>query len=143
MGIKYKRTGYIEKNDFHQGTGLHLYKKRHVFFFLLFLCTTLFLFSGLFLNQQNLDRKLIYTEGIVINKATIEKQKNELSISDTIGCQITVEFPLRNGRKIQKEIPLENEFCSHINTGDFISILYHYNKWNGSVEIASYSRMPI
>ncbi|HOQ32198.1 MAG TPA: hypothetical protein PLA12_06780 [Candidatus Hydrogenedens sp.] len=48
-----------------------------------------------------------------------------------------------NGRKIQKEISLENEFCSYINTGDLLSVLYHHNQWNGSVEIVSYSRMPV
>lgn len=143
MGIKYKKSEYIERKDLYRVNSLHLYKKRNVFFFLVFLCTALFFFSGFFLNQQNSEKKLTYTEGVVINKTNIENQEQDPSTSDTIGCQITIEFSLFNGRKIQKEILMENEFCSHINTGDFLSILYHYNKWKGSVEIASYSRMPI
>jgi len=143
MGIKYKKSDYIGRNGLYRVTGLHLYKKRNAFFFLLFLCISLFFFSGLFLNQQNSEKKLTYTEGMVISKTNIGGQKKDASTSDTIGCQITIEFSLYNGRKIQKEIPLENEFCSHINTGDLLSVLYHYNKWKGSVEIVSYSRMPV
>ncbi|MGC8737967.1 MAG: hypothetical protein ACP5UA_04875 [Candidatus Hydrogenedens sp.] len=143
MGIKYKRTGYIQSEVLHPITGPRLYKKRNIFFFLFVLCTALFLFSGLFLNQQNSEKKLIYTEGSVINKTIIVGQEHNLPGSDKIGCQLIVEFPMRNGRKVQKEISLEDEFCSHINTGDTLSILYHYNKWKGSVEIVSYSRMPL
>jgi len=103
----------------------------------------MFISSGLLLNKYNLERKPIYTEGIVIEKKTGNTDKNRISSPETIGCWITIEFSLRNGKKVNKTIPLEREFCPHINIGDILSVLYHYNSWKGSIEIASYSRFPI
>ncbi len=143
MGIKYKKEKYIEQDSFKQFIGLNLYKRRNIVFFLFLLCTSLFLFSGLFLNQQSLGGGTIYTEGTIVEKVLIDKQEVDIPILEDIGCKITIEFNLRNGKKIQKTIPMEKDFCSYINLKDTLSVLYYYNRWNGTVEIVSYSRFPI
>lgn len=143
MGIKYKKERYIERDSSKQFIGLNLYKRRNIFFFLFLLCTSLFLFSGLFLNQQSLGGETIYTEGTVVEKVLIDKHEVDTTIFEDIGCKITIEFNLRNGKKIQKTIPMEKDFCPYINLGNTLSILYYYNRWDGTVEIVSYSRFPI
>lgn len=143
MGIKYKIEEYPERENLHQSVSPRLYRSRNVFFFLFLLCTFLFMASGLFLNQQSLEKNLILAEGTIIKKVNESNRESSPPNSDTFSCRITVEFCLRNGKKVQKEIPLETEFCSHVNPGDSISILYRYQAWKGSIEVISYSRLPI
>ncbi len=143
MGIKYNKNMYNKQRYLRQPIGFRLYKARNIFFFLFLLCTSMFIFSGVFLNKQSIEKNLISTEGIIIKKTDVDKDMKNITDTDTTGCWITVEFTLRNGKKTQKELPIETDFCPYLHLQDTISILYNYNALKDIVEVVSYSRFPL
>ncbi|MCX8065987.1 MAG: hypothetical protein N3G21_12595 [Candidatus Hydrogenedentes bacterium] len=140
MATKFKRKE-AERNFIKISYQPVVYKQRSISIFMLTLCLLAFIGSSYFITKYKEGEKTVYTEGIIVEKSSSFENNNDLTKPKSFF--ITVRFPLRSGKFIIKQVPVDEESFEILSKGDVIPINYRYDYFSRNVEVISFGRYPL